>query len=84
MVLEGCIVKASGLCHKNRDGICATLRDRIGADFPIKAQKRYDTDFPCRNIIYNSVISDLTAKKELFLCGIDVLCISAEEDGISF
>ncbi len=83
MVLESCIVKASHLCKKERDGVCAYLGDRIGASFPIKAQKRYDTDFPCRNIIYNSVVSDILSKKELYLCGIDILCISAEENGIS-
>lgn len=82
MVLESCIVKAQGLCRKKRDdGACATLSDRIGANFIVKAQKRYDAEYPCRNIIYNSVMLDILNKKELYSCGIDVLCISAEEDG---
>ncbi len=84
MVLESCIVKACGKCRKYSapDSDCALLRDRIDALFPIRGQKRFDTEFPCRNIIYNSVISDLRMKKELYSSGIDVLCISAEDDGM--
>ena len=86
MVLESCVVKACGKCRRDssQDSDCALLKDRIDAVFPIKGQKRFGKEgpFPCRNIIYNSVISDLRMKKELYLSGIDVLCVSAEDDGM--
>ncbi len=85
MVLESCIMKASSLCRHDCTASSKNyLSDRTGVSFPIRAQRRYDTDISCRNIIYNSVISDLTMKKELYTSGIDVLCICAEKDGIPF
>lgn len=83
MVLESCIMKASSLCKRDCTASSKNyLLDRTGANFPVRAQKRFDTDISCRNIIYNSVISDLTMKKELYTSGIDVLCICAEADGM--
>lgn len=84
MVLESCIVKACGKCKKSSspDSDCALLCDRMDMLFPVRGQKRFDTNFPCRNIIYNSVIADLRMKKELYKAGIDVICVSAEEDGM--
>ena len=84
MVLESCIVKACGKCKKasSPDSDCALLCDRMDKLFPVRGQKRFDTTFPCRNIIYNSVIADLRMKKELYRAGIDVICVSAEDDGM--
>ena len=84
MVLESCIVKAQGKCKNasSPDKNCALLCDRMDMLFPIRGQKRQDVQFPCRNIIYNSVIADLRMKKELYRAGIDVICVSAEDDGI--
>ncbi len=81
MTLESCIVRATSKCNM-KDGICSALCDRTGAKFPIYPQARFDTGYPCRNIIYNSVIHDHRMKKELYRCGIDILCISAEENGL--
>lgn len=82
MVLESCIVRGAkdGMCKKNKS-VCAHLGDRMNFDFPVFASPRLDREFPCRNIIYNSVITDLRTKKELYNSGIDVICISAEHDG---
>ena len=84
MVLESCIVKAQGRCKKEGapDKNCALLCDRMDMLFPIRGQKRQDMQMPCRNIIYNSVVADLRMKKELYRAGIDVICVSAEDDGI--
>lgn len=84
MVLESCIVKSCGICRKDRENekVCGVITDRINASFPIYPVRRFDIDYPCRNIIYNSVITDLRSKKELYMSGIDVLCVSAEEDGM--
>ncbi len=82
MVLESCIIRAKGMCRKKQGGICGVLKDRVGASFPVYSQGRLSQDFPCRNIIYNSVELDLLSKKELYTSGIDVLCISGEQDGI--
>ena len=84
MVLESCVVKAQGKCKKGSspDKNCALLCDRMDMLFPIRGQKRQGEKFPCRNIIYNSVIADLRMKKELYHAGIDVICVSAEDDGI--
>jgi len=81
MVLENCIMRSRSLCGGNY-GECGKLHDRIGADFPVYASPRFDANFPCRNIVYNSVITDIRTKKELYTCGIDILCVSAEADGI--
>lgn len=82
MVLESCMIRGKNpaLC-KGICSDCGKLCDRTRAVFPIYAQTRFDRKLPCRNIIYNSVITDLTAKKELYRSGIDVICISAEPDG---
>ncbi len=84
MVLESCIVKACGKCKKGSspDADCALLCDRMDMLFPVRGQKRGDTVFPCRNIIYNSVIADHRIKKELYRAGVDVICVSAEDDGM--
>ncbi len=81
MTLESCVVRATSKCNM-KDGICSALCDRMGAKFPIYPQKRFDIEYPCRNIVYNSVIHDHRTKKELYRCGINILCISAEENGI--
>ena len=84
MTLESCIVRANGLCRRRNDGeVCGTLCDRKGFVFPIVAQKRADVLYPCRNLVYNAVITDLLTKKELYTAGLSVLCVSAEQDGIS-
>lgn len=82
MVLESCIINGRGkkLCN-GKCSDCASLCDRTGAVFPVLSQKRLDYSLACRNIIYNSVITDLTAKEELYRVGLDVICISAEPDG---
>ena len=84
MVLESCIVKAGGKCKKaSAPGAdCALLCDRMDMLFPVRGQKRQDMAFPCRNVIYNSVIADLRMKKELYRAGIDVICVCAEDDGM--
>ncbi|MBR5528748.1 MAG: U32 family peptidase [Clostridia bacterium] len=81
MVLENCLLRSRGMCD-GKCSVCGILHDRIGADFPIYASPRLDAKFPCRNIIYNSVITDLRTKKDLYTAGLDILCISAEEDGM--
>lgn len=92
MVLESCIIKASGKCSGAKSGekgrkvcVCASLKDRIGAEFPVCPSVRFNKErnLPCRNIIYNSVVTDLQRKKELYCCGLTTLCVSAENDGNS-
>lgn len=64
MVLESCVVRASGKCN-HKDEICSHLTDRKGYIFPIGAQKRFSKNaYPCRNIIYNSVETNLLSKPE--------------------
>lgn len=82
MVLESCVVRARGGCKKTGSGVCGVLSDRMAKHFPVRAQQRFDRAFPCRNIIYNADMTDLLRKKVLYLSGIDVLCISAEDDGM--
>lgn len=82
MVTESCAICAHTSCKKNKDEVCGKLVDRIGAVFPVYSQGRLDKEFPCRNIIYNSVSLNLLAKKELYTSGIDTLCISGEDDGM--
>ena len=65
MVLESCIVKAGGKCMNECDKPCSVLHDRIGKDFPVYGEKRLVGDGkPCRNIIYNSVETDILSKSE--------------------
>ncbi len=83
MTLESCVFRAGGKCEKKGDGeICGTLCDRLGYTFPVMAQKRRNAEYPCRNILYNAVLSDLRTKKELYTAGLSVLCLSAEENGM--
>ncbi len=65
MVLESCIVRAGGVCKKQNGKACGILHDRIGKDFPVYGEKRLSGDgYPCRNIIYNSVETDILSKEE--------------------
>ncbi len=71
MVLENCIIRANGKCEKNNLDCCTCLHDRKGYTFKVGGQKRFsDQLYPCRNIVYNSVETDLLSKKdELFKTG---------------
>lgn len=66
MVLESCIVKANGKCkNANAGEKCTTLCDRIGKKFDVYGERRLCKDGrPCRNIIYNSVETDLLSNAE--------------------
>ena len=65
MVLESCIIRAGGNCKRCNDKPCSVLHDRIGKDFPVYGEKRLVGDgYPCRNIIYNSVETDILSKDE--------------------
>lgn len=66
MVLESCIVRAGDRCHKKANGeICSTLTDRLGMRFPIRSEQRLgEKDYPCRNILLNSVSLRLLEKPE--------------------
>ncbi len=65
MVLESCIVRAGGACKKQNGKPCAVLHDRIGKEFPVYGEKRLVGDgYPCRNIIYNAVETELLSKRE--------------------
>ncbi len=69
MVLESCIIKASGSCSQcaaNHTGEpCGHYLDRIGKSFPIIGQHRFlkGNPLPCRNIILNSESPKITVKK---------------------
>ncbi len=71
MVLESCIVRANGKCElRSQDG-CKQLCDRKGYNFAVCGQKRLVSDnnggltsYPCRNVIYNSVRTDILQKQE--------------------
>ena len=77
MVLESCVIRANGNCKKTADGsVCHSLCDRTGAVFPVKCEHRLDTEYPCRNIILNSVPVHLIDKTdELKKTCADVYCI---------
>ena len=65
MVLESCIVRAGGKCRMNNDAPCSTLCDRMNMNFPVYGEKRLGKEpYPCRNIIYNSVETDILSKNE--------------------
>ena len=65
MVLESCIVRAGGTCKMQNGYPCGVLHDRIGKDFPVYGERRlYSDGYPCRNIIFNSVETDILSKKE--------------------
>lgn len=65
MVLESCIVRAGGNCKKQNDAPCTLLCDRMDMKFPVYGEKRLSTEpYPCRNIIYNAVETDILSKKE--------------------
>ena len=65
MVLESCIVRAGGKCKMQNDKPCSCLCDRMNMDFPVYGEKRLaDEPYPCRNIIYNSVETDILSKSE--------------------
>lgn len=84
MVLESCIVKASGKCGRKAysQKSCGFYRDRIGKDFPVVGQKRFiKEDIPaCRNLILNSEISDITSKKGFERVCADYLLYESEPD----
>lgn len=65
MVLESCIIKAGGGCKNECEKPCTVLRDRKNMDFPVYGERRFAGDGkPCRNIIYNSVETDILSKDE--------------------
>lgn len=65
MVLESCIVRAGGKCKKQNDKPCSTLCDRRSMNFDVYGEKRLSAvPYPCRNIIYNSVETDILSKSE--------------------
>lgn len=77
MVLESCVVKANEGCRHTDDAqICHTLCDRTGAVFPVRCEHRFDGEYPCRNIVLNSVPVHLIDKpSELEMTGADIYCI---------
>ena len=65
MVLESCVVRAGGKCRMQNDEPCSTLCDRKNINFPVFGEKRLLKEpYPCRNIIYNSVETDILSKNE--------------------
>ena len=65
MVLESCIIKANGSCKNNERQGCFELCDRIGKRFKIYGEKRLkDGPKSCRNIIVNSVETDILKNNE--------------------
>ena len=79
MVLESCVMRASSGCMNKADSdICYTLCDRTGAVFPVKCEHRFgDKQYPCRNIILNSVPVNLHSKPEkLAETGAKIYCIT--------
>ena len=49
----------------NNDAPCSTLCDRMNMNFPVYGEKRLGKEpYPCRNIIYNSVETDILSKNE--------------------
>ncbi|MBQ8759490.1 MAG: U32 family peptidase, partial [Clostridia bacterium] len=65
MVLESCIVRAGGTCKKQSSDPCGILHDRKNMDFPVYGEMRLSGNgYPCRNIIYNSVETDILSKTE--------------------
>ena len=65
MVLESCVVRAGGKCKMQNDEPCSSLCDRKSMNFPVYGEKRLlDEPYPCRNIIYNSVETDILSKNE--------------------
>jgi len=83
MVLESCILRASGVCsnYSGASHFCGEYTDRIGKRFPIYPEKRFtDGNDPCRNIIMNADVLDIYSKKdEIRKCGVDILEIITEE-----
>ena len=65
MVLESCIVRAGGKCKMQQNEPCGKLCDRKNITFPVYGEKRLSQGgYPCRNIIYNSVETDILSKRE--------------------
>lgn len=65
MVLESCIVRAGGKCKGECEGPCSVLHDRKNMDFPVYGERRLvGNGLPCRNIICNSVETDILSKSE--------------------
>ncbi len=65
MVLESCIIKAGGKCRNECEKPCTLLCDRKNMEFPVYGERRLTDDGkPCRNIIYNSVETDILSKDE--------------------
>ncbi len=75
MVLESCIVRCAGKSNctgaalaKGEIPLCGLYRDRIGKEFPVYGEPRFmcgGLSLPCRNIILNSVETDLAGKAKL-------------------
>lgn len=65
MVLESCIVRAGGKCKMQNDEPCTYLCDRMNINFPVYGERRLSSQpYPCRNIIYNSAVTDILSKNE--------------------
>ncbi len=83
MVLESCILRASGMCsnYSKKSHFCGEYTDRIDKHFPIYPERRFtDNSEPCRNIIMNADVMDMYSKKdEIKKCGADILEIITDE-----
>ena len=83
MVLESCIVRCGdGIKCRGaaKDGglPCGVYRDRIGKEFPVYGEPRFTggtLSLPCRNIILNSVETDLLCKSALADVGADTVTV---------
>ncbi len=83
MVLESCVIRAGSSCRRTADGeICAYLTDRLGFHFPIRAAQRFgENNYPCRNILLNSVPLRLIEKSaEIAKAGVQTVCVYEEPD----
>lgn len=85
MVLESCVIRACGKCRESENGaICATLTDRIGMHFPIRAEKRLGHGgYPCRNVVLNSVPLRLFEKsEEIGKAGVEIVGVYEDFESI--
>lgn len=85
MVLESCIVRCDGKANcagaalaKGEIPLCGLYRDRIGKEFPVYGEPRFmcgGLSLPCRNIILNSVETDLIGKAKLDEVGAETIVV---------